>query len=52
MLANLENAAVVIGLEKVTFLPIPMLDSAKVFSNYCTFALISHASKDAQNSPS
>ena len=33
------------GLEKVSFLPIPKKGSAKECSNYCTIALISHASK-------
>ena len=44
---NWENT----GLEKVSFhsnpqsIPIPKKDSAKECSNYCTIALISHASK-------
>ena len=38
--ANLENSAVTTGLEKVSF-----HSSAKECSNYCTVALISHASK-------
>ena len=33
------------------FIPIPKKDNAKECSNYCTTALISHAS-NAQNSPS
>ena len=41
MPANLENSAVAAGLE----IPIPKKGSAKECSNYCTFALISHASK-------
>ena len=45
MPANLENSAVAIGLEKVTFIPIPKKGSAKECSNYYTIALISHASK-------
>ena len=33
------------GLEKASFIPIPKKGNAKEFSNYCTIALISHASK-------
>ena len=40
MTANLENSAVATGLEKVSFHSNP-----KECSNYCTIALISHASK-------
>ena len=40
MPANLENSAVATGLEKVSFHSNP-----KEYSNYCTIALISHASK-------
>ena len=40
MPANLENSAVVTGLEKVSFHA-----NAKECSNYCSIALISHASK-------
>ena len=40
MLANLENSTVATGLEKVSFYSNP-----KECSNYCTIALISHASK-------
>ena len=40
MPASLENSAVAIRLEKVSF-----HSSAKECSNYCTVALISHASK-------
>ena len=40
MPANLENSEVAIGLEKVGF-----HSSPKECSNYCTVALISHASK-------
>ena len=43
MPANLENSAVATGLEKV--IPIPKKANAKECSNYCTIALISHASK-------
>ena len=45
MPANLENSAVATGLEKVVFIPIPKKGNAKECSNYCTIALISHASK-------
>ena len=45
MAANLENSAMAIGLEKVSFIPIPKKSSAKEYSNYCTIALISQASK-------
>ena len=44
MPANLENSAVAIGLEKVSFHSNPK-ESAKECSNYHTVALISHASK-------
>ena len=40
MPANVENSAVATGLEKVSF-----HSNAKECSNYCTIALISHASK-------
>ena len=47
MSANLENLAVATGLEKVSlvFMPIPEKGNAKECSNYCSIALISHASK-------
>ena len=45
MPANLENSAVATGLEKVTFHSNPKESNAKECSNYCTIALISHASK-------
>ena len=45
MPANLENSAVATGLEQVCFIPIPKKGNAKQCSNYCTIALISHASK-------
>ena len=45
MPANLENSAVATGLEKVSFIPIPKKGNAKECSNYCTTALIWHASK-------
>ena len=43
MPANLENSAVATGLEKVSF--DSKKGNAKECSNYCTIALISHASK-------
>ena len=45
MPANLENSAVATGLEKSLFIPIPKKGNAKECSNYCTIALISHATK-------
>ena len=45
MPANLENSAVATGLEKVSFHSSPKKSNAKECSNYCTMALISHASK-------
>ena len=45
MPANLENSAVATGLEKVSFHSDPKKGNAKECSNYCTIALISHASK-------
>ena len=46
MSANLENSAVATGLEKISFfIPISEKGNAKERSNYCTVALISHASK-------
>ena len=45
MPANLENLAVATGLEKVSFHSNPKERQAKECSNYCTIALISHASK-------
>ena len=45
MPANLENSAVAIGLEKVSFIPIPKKGNAKECSNYHIIALISHNSK-------
>ena len=45
MPANLENSAAATGLEKYVFIPIPKKGSAKECSNYCTTALISHASR-------
>ena len=45
MPANLENSAVATGLEKLVFIPILKKGNAKECSNYCTIAIISHASK-------
>ena len=45
MPANLENSAVATGLEKVSFHSNPKEGNANECSNYCTIALISHASK-------
>ena len=45
MPANLENSAVATGLERSVFILIPKKGCAKECSNYCTIALISHASK-------
>ena len=42
---NLENSAVATGLEKVSFHSNPKESNSKECSNYCTIALISHASK-------
>ena len=46
MPANLVNSAMATGLEKGQFfILIPQKGNAKECSNYCTIALISHASK-------
>ena len=45
MPANLENIAVAMGLEKVSFHSISKKGNAKECSNYRTIALISHANK-------
>ena len=45
MPANLENSAMATGLERSVFIPIPKKGNAKECPNYCTIALISHASK-------
>ena len=42
---NLENSAVATGLERSAFIPIPKKGNAKIYSNYCTIAIISPASK-------
>ena len=49
MSVNLENSAVAIGLENVSFHSNPKEDNAKECSNYHTIALISHASKGMLN---
>ena len=45
MLVNLENSAVATGLENFSFHSNPKKGNAKECWNYCTIALISHASK-------
>ena len=45
MLANLENSAGPQDWKRSVFIPIPKKGNAKECSNYCTVALISHASK-------
>ena len=45
MPADLENSAVATGLEKVRLHSNPNKGNAEECSNYCTIALISHASK-------
>ena len=45
MPVNLENSAVAIGLDKVSFHSNPKKGNAKECSNNCTIALISHTSK-------
>ena len=45
MPANLENSAVATGLERVSFHSNPKERQCKRMFNYCTIALISHASK-------
>ena len=45
MLANLENSAVVTGLEKVSFYSNPKERQCQGMLNYLTISLISHASK-------
>ena len=52
MQPNLENSAVATGLEKVSLHSKPKERQFKECSNYCTIALISHASKVMLNSPS
>ena len=45
MPANLEHSAMAMGLEKVSFIPIPKKGNAKEWSNCHTIMLILHASK-------
>ena len=45
MATNLKNSAVATGLEKVGFHSNPKERQCQQCSNYCTIALISHASK-------
>jgi len=45
MPANLENSPVAKDWKRSVFIPIPKKGNAKECSNYCTIALISHASK-------
>ena len=45
MPANLENSAIALGLEKVSFIPILKKGNSKGCSNYHTIVFISHASK-------
>ena len=45
MPTNLENSAVVTGLESSVLIPIPKTGNAKEYSNYHTITLISHASR-------
>jgi len=45
MPANLKNSVVLTGLEKVSFHSNSKKGNAKEYSNCCTIALISHASK-------
>ena len=45
MQGNLENSAMATEWKRSVFIPIPKNRNAKECSNYCTVALISHASK-------
>ena len=45
MPANLENSAVAKDWKRSVFIPIPKKGNAKECTNYCTIALLSHASK-------
>ena len=42
---NLENSVVAQDWKRSVFIPIPKKGNAKECSNYCTIAVISHASK-------
>ena len=48
MSANLENSSVATDWKRLVFIPISKKGSAKEYSNYCTIAPISHASKVAR----
>ena len=43
MSANLENSSVATDWKRLVFIPISKKGNARECSNYCTFALISHA---------
>ena len=45
MPTNLENSAVATNWKGSVFIPIPKKGNAKEYSNYCSIAFISHASK-------
>ena len=45
MPANLENSAVATYWKRSLFIPVPKKGNARECSNYCTIALISHATK-------
>ena len=45
MSENLENSTVATDWKRSVFIPIPKKGDAKECSNYCTIALISHATK-------
>ena len=45
MPADLENSTVATDWKRSVFIPIPKKGNAKECLNYCTIALISHASK-------
>ena len=45
MPTNVENSAVATDWKRSVFIPIPKKGNAKECSNYCTIALILHASK-------
>ena len=46
MPANLENSAMATGLERSVFILIPKKNNAKGCLNFCTIAVISHASME------
>ena len=45
MPTNLENSVVATGWKRSDFIPVPKKINAKEYSNFCTIALILHASK-------